>query len=61
MRAFKLLEMDDTLLVAITEQRSKSDIDTLVSVLEEAVAEAKPGRLRRITECMTSTIARHTP
>ena len=36
-------EFSDGLLVAITEQRSKADIDTLAAVLEEAIAAERSG------------------
>ena len=46
-------------MVGVTECISSTP--KIVSAISNPVAEAKPGRLRRITECMTSTIARHTP
>lgn len=38
-----------------------SNTPRTVSTISNPVAEAKPGRLRRITDSMSPTIARHTP
>ncbi|WP_237669280.1 hypothetical protein [Rhodococcus sp. BS-15] len=45
--------------VGVTECISSTP--KIVSAISNPVAEATPGRLRRITECMSPTIASHTP